>query len=195
MAIHPIDPELTRKAFPEGSVVAYTELVRLLEPSLRRHAVRLLGSDRRSDVDDLLQETFERMHRAAASVQVERPVEAWAFVIMRNLCVDWLRAAGRRPRGASEVDPDGEVGQAGQTAEGDRALLIDLRSALMELPLDRQRLIKLVYFNDMPLSEAAAELTMSYGVARSQLKGAFRQLRMSPGLRGLRNTPLNWREE
>jgi RNA polymerase sigma-70 factor (ECF subfamily) len=180
----PIDPGLTRRALRDGEVVAYTQLVRLLEPRLRRHAARLLGSDRRSEVDDLLQETLERVHRAAAHIDEDRPVEAWAYAIMRNLCLDWHRAAGRQPQTASAL-PEGidvsqpRQGDSGQQGDGsqDGALFLDLRNALLQLPLGQRRLIELVYFKGFPLTEGASRLNMTYPAARYQLTAALRQLR------------------
>jgi RNA polymerase sigma-70 factor (ECF subfamily) len=44
-----------------------------------------------ADAEDLVQETFVRMHRAAAAYNPRWPVATWAFTIGRRLAVDRLR--------------------------------------------------------------------------------------------------------
>lgn len=57
------------------------------------------------DVDDLVQEAFNRLINAHNSGPIANP-RAYLFVISRNLAIDQLRHSSyERPKGAVEVDP------------------------------------------------------------------------------------------
>src|SRR3954469_17566170 len=51
-----------------------------------------------SRIDDIVQQTFERIHRARGTFIRGSDVLSWAFKIARNLCID-LGAQGWRERG------------------------------------------------------------------------------------------------
>src|ERR1044071_3425660 len=60
-----------------------------------------------SRIDDIVQQTFERIHRARGTFIRGSDVLSWAFKIARNLCLD-LGAQGWRERPA-----DGHAGEDG----------------------------------------------------------------------------------
>src|SRR3954465_4340950 len=64
-----------------------------------------------SRIDDIVQQTFERIHRARGTFIRGSDVLSWAFKIARNLCLD-LGAQGWRERPAS-----GQEGQDGAGAD------------------------------------------------------------------------------
>ena len=63
-----------------------------------------------SRIDDIVQQTFERIHRARGTFIRGSDVLSWAFKIARNLCLD-LGAQGWRERPAG--GGNGEDGEAG----------------------------------------------------------------------------------
>src|SRR6478609_12082442 len=77
-------------------------------------AARIEGLVRRrtrdpSRIDDIVQQTFERIHRARGTFVRGSDVLSWAFKIARNLCLD-LGAQGwrERPAGGEGAD-DGDA--------------------------------------------------------------------------------------
>src|SRR5215475_9533002 len=56
--------------------------------------------------DDLVQETFLRMHTARGTFMTGAAVLPWAFAIARRLVVDRVRRDRRTPPGAGDVDPE-----------------------------------------------------------------------------------------
>src|SRR3954466_446025 len=60
-----------------------------------------------SRIDDIVQQTFERIHRARGTFIRGSDVLSWAFKIARTLCLD-LGVGGWRER-----PPDGKDGEAG----------------------------------------------------------------------------------
>ena len=63
---------------------------------LRRHLGALLGPD--ADLDDMVQSTYERAIRAAATFRGDCPPEAWLRRIATNVAMNALRGRCRRRR-------------------------------------------------------------------------------------------------
>lgn len=85
----------------QGDAVAFSEIYRRFSPAIHGFCLaRLRDAEAAADAT---QEVFLRALRSEAS-DVENP-SAWLFTIARNVVVDTVRAAGRRPL-ASEFDED-----------------------------------------------------------------------------------------
>src|SRR4029453_1328845 len=88
-------------AVAAGDGAAFAELCRRWQQPL----VRLLARQTAGrDVDDLYQETWLRVVRAAGRFSRGRPFRPWLFQIAINCCRDW----GRRRRG----DPPAHAAEA-----------------------------------------------------------------------------------
>jgi RNA polymerase sigma-70 factor, ECF subfamily len=98
-----------------GESDAFEPLYRLLAPRLYRFCLRLSGA--RTDADDLLQDTFLRLHRARATYVAGTNVLYWAYAIARSAFIDKLRYRRRRPE---------DLGLKQDVAEGN-AMLADER--------------------------------------------------------------------
>ncbi|HEY2402902.1 MAG TPA: RNA polymerase sigma factor [Steroidobacteraceae bacterium] len=86
--------ELMRR-YGRGDDSAFEPLYKLLAPRLYRFCLRL--ALRRSDADDLLQETFLRLHRGRVTYLAGANALTWAFAIARSALLDRLRYWRRRP--------------------------------------------------------------------------------------------------
>src|SRR5262245_43942485 len=86
--------ELMRR-YGMGENDTFEPLYRLLSPRLYRFCRRLTGA--RTDADDLLQDTFLRLHRARATYVAGVNVLHWAYAIARSAFIDRLRYRRRRP--------------------------------------------------------------------------------------------------
>jgi RNA polymerase sigma-70 factor (ECF subfamily) len=69
-----------------------------------------------SRIDDIVQQTFERIHRARGTFIRGSDVLSWSFKIARNLCLD-LGAQGWRERPAGGGAKDGNDGKDGDAAD------------------------------------------------------------------------------
>ncbi len=67
-----------------------------------RYVLRLTG--RRTDADDLSQETFLRAFRAHRGLPPDANARAWLFAIATNLCRNHFRAQKRRRLAYAEVE-------------------------------------------------------------------------------------------
>ena len=112
--------------------------------------------------EELAQDVFLKVHRAAAGWRPEASVRAWLYRIASNHCLNELRRgehAARRARGRGEepVDPDALPGGAATPEESAAgAALSRAVAALLESLPEKQRLaFVLCRFEGLPTQELA----------------------------------------
>jgi RNA polymerase sigma-70 factor (ECF subfamily) len=99
---NPLDAAMERYA--RGDDRAFEEVYRLLGARLHAFCVRL--TRRRSEADDLFQETCLKLHRSRGTYTPNAAVLYWAFAIARSVHVDRLRYRKRRPEAVPETEGD-----------------------------------------------------------------------------------------
>src|SRR5690349_15250022 len=97
--------------YQAGDAACFDALYAALAPGLRRYLSALTRDAARAE--DLLQETFLRMHKVRHTYDPARPVEPWAFAIARHVFLMAHRRA-RRSRDAPLLST--EYTQPGMTA-------------------------------------------------------------------------------
>jgi len=156
----------------------------------------------RSRIDDIVQQTFERIHRARGTFIRGSDVLSWAFKIARNLCLDF-GAQGWREQPAGDGD-GGEAGEAAadpiaravaEVADAERIAtaretLGRVVRAFRALPERQQLALELVRIEGFPMASAAENLGVTLpSVKMSVFRGA-EALRNAvlehPGRRGAR---------
>ncbi len=141
-----------------------------------------------ADRDDLFQEVFIRVHRAAGSYNPSRPVAPWLFTIVANAVRNQLRARRVRElifREAPAVEPldCGERGDERIEAEQNRAWL---EHEIQRLPQAQREALLLTHLKRMPRKQIAAAL----GIPLNTLKTNLRRARLELTRRlGKRNRP------
>src|SRR5213078_485116 len=153
-------------AVATGDGRALEELCRRYERGLHQFIFRHTGG---RDVDDLYQETWLRVVRAARRFDRRRRFSTWLFQIAVNLCRDWRRRPPLEP-----VDPAAADARAGAPAAIDAALYA--RRLLAALPEAQRSAVILRYYHDLPEEEVAAILGCPRGKVKSRLHRAMRRL-------------------
>jgi RNA polymerase sigma-70 factor (ECF subfamily) len=133
------------------------------------HLVRMTGN--RDDAEDLLQETWLRVARAARSFDPARTVRPWLLGIASNLARDLHRRRAVRRRAASEVPP------VQQPAKDRRFETLALRERVGQLPDRLREVLWLRYYEDLDEAEMAEALGIPRGTVKSRLHGAIRELK------------------
>jgi RNA polymerase sigma-70 factor (ECF subfamily) len=149
-----------------GDGGALGELCRRWERPLFQFIHRHTGG---RDVEDLYQETWLRVVRAARRFDPERRFSTWLFQIALNLCRDWHRRSPPEP-----ADPEDVEALATSDASVDAAL--DVRRLLAALPEAQRSAVILRYYHDLGEDEMAAILECPRGTVKSRLHHAMRRL-------------------
>src|SRR6478735_1264240 len=89
--------------YADGDASAFPVLYDAIAPRIEGLVRRRLRDASR--IDDVVQQTFERIHRARGTFIRGSDVLSWAFTIARNLCLD-LGAQGWRERGVDGTGAD-----------------------------------------------------------------------------------------
>lgn len=141
-------------------------------PRLRRYARAMLGD--RAAADDLVQDTLERAWTRFAQWRAGSDLRAWLFGIMHNLRVDQLR----RPALATAPLDDYEEQWATRPTQSDQLEVMDLASALSQLPEEQRAVVLLVALEDMSYAEVADALGIPVGTVMSRLARGRERLRL-----------------
>jgi RNA polymerase sigma-70 factor (ECF subfamily) len=147
--------------YADGDASAFPVLYDAIAPRIEG-LVRRRTRDA-SRIDDVVQQTFERIHRARGTFIRGSDVLSWAFKIARNLCLD-LGAQGWRERpagGDDDADPlaaaVAEVADAERVATA-RETLARVVRAFRRLPERQQLALELVRVEGFSMAAAAENL-------------------------------------
>lgn len=141
-----------------GDLAAFDVIVRRHQGMLAGLLHRFAG--RPADVEDLVQETFLRAHRALPRWTPEQPFVHWLRRIAVNIGRDHCRARARRPLG-EELPADDSLPATGDADPSAQAALAEVRDVLAQLPPDDCTLLTLQYLEGLPISEIASLLGWS----------------------------------
>lgn len=126
------------------------------------------------DRDDLFQETFIRIHRAANQYRVDRPLHPWLFTIVANAVRTYHRRRRVRELVASQPisqeprdrSPDGErVAEAKQTVAW-------LEEEIRRLSPVQREVLVLTCIEGLPLKEVAEALDLPLNTVKTHLRRA-----------------------
>src|SRR5262245_10354349 len=129
--------------------------------------------------DDLLQETFLRMHKARGTFVTGAAVLPWAFAIARRLVVDRVRHDRRRTWDADDIDPPpvSPVGAAAEQVVQARETARRLAGALARLPDSQRTAFELLKQDGLTLVEAAEVLGVTVTAVKLRAHRAYESLR------------------
>ena len=140
-------------------------------PRLRRYARALSGN--RDDADDLVQDTLERAWTQSGLWHGVADMRAWLFGVMHNLHVDGVR----RPRLQTIPMDDDTPELPTAPTQGERLAVLDLQSALDQLPVEQREILLLIALEDMAYADIAQALGIPMGTVMSRLSRGREKLR------------------
>jgi RNA polymerase sigma-70 factor (ECF subfamily) len=162
-----------------------TATIRESEGRLRRYITRLIGSV--DEVDDLLQETFTRAHSGRDNFRGESRGSTWLYSIASNVCLDYLKSAGRRRLVVTPPEVLEGIAKEGEAEDGPRlsvTLLLDqaemgscVRRLIEELPDNLRMALILHDIEEMTNAEVASALGCSVANAKIRVHRARQKLR------------------
>ncbi len=158
-------------AYRAGDAAAFETLFARWQAPLRRHLSRTL--DDPAAADDLVVETFLRLHRHRHRWRAGAPLRPWLFTIARNLARNRLRAQrlwGWLPL-TSARDPPAPPSPAGDEVRRRVA------AAFAALPAAQREACSLRLLGDLPVDEIARVTNVPVGTVKSRLFHGLRRLR------------------
>ena len=156
----------------EGDEEAFAELVARYRAPVFSYLVRCgVAPD---DRDDLFQDIFIRVHRAAASYDLGRPLHPWLFTIVANTVRNHLRRQRVRSLvGSVEGSAEPMAGNPGaeRVAEAKQTMAW-LERQIRLLPLARREVLILACVENLPLRQIAGVLGLPLGTVKTHLRRA-----------------------
>lgn len=169
--------------YAQGDDASFEALYDALAARLHRYIRRQVRNAHRSD--DLLQETFLRMHRARGSFAPGAPVVPWAFAIARRLVLDEVRRDHRAPLVADDDAPllsaPALAGDGPEQLAEARQFVRRLADALARLPDSQRAAFGLLKEDGLTLAEAAAVLGVTVTAVKLRAHRAYETLRAALG--------------
>lgn len=181
--------EKLMKSYLEGCPVAFRKLHAHLRPYVRRQiAARVRDA---TDVEDLTQTTFLRIHAGRRSYQApetrgDRAVIAWVCAIARNTAITHLRraqsdrlcfdgAAQRRVEGAASnyAEPHA-LSARDEAVEQCRDAV---RRAVAGLPVGQREVVERAKLRGVPMQTIATQLGVRHVAVRVRAHRAYKNLR------------------
>lgn len=140
-------------------------------PHLRAFARGLCG--RADFADDLVQEALLRAWTAREKFQPGTSMKNWTFVILRNVYLSEVR----RNRFHGEYDPDAAERLLSRPGDQEGGIHMgDLKSAMMQLPVERREALLLVGAGGLSYEEAANIVQCAVGTMKSRVSRGRRHL-------------------
>jgi len=167
--------------FLDGDHQAFSQLVRRYDHELFLFVARFVRNS--ATAEDVVQETFIQVHRAAHGFDPKRRFRPWLFTIAANKARDLLRTKGRRR----------EVALVSENADGEQMSFVDfladagpapdceveaeeqrecVRRVVGKLPDHLREVLVLAYFQRLAYKEMAEVLGIPLGTVKSRLHAA-----------------------
>ena len=137
----------------------------LLSADLRRFIRRRVSDDHLAD--DLLQETFVRVHQSIGKLQEADRLAAWVYQIARNVIHDHHRKATHATIALADADPDDECEDALSELRCQGASWLD--EMILSLPEGYREAVELAEIKGQSQQEVADRLGLSLSGAKSRI--------------------------
>ena len=132
---------------------------------------------------DLLHDVFLRLHRFAAHIDPQRPLEPWLYRMTTNQAYTWIKRRKRWLRPLEDVAEwltGSKKDLPSYQAEIDESWQY-VQQAVLSLPLSHRGVVVLYYVNDLSLQEISEILEIPVGTVKSRLHYGRQALKKSLG--------------
>ncbi|MFD7709984.1 RNA polymerase sigma factor [Streptomyces sp. NPDC059786] len=174
----PVDAEVHRRLV-YGDETALAEVYTAYGGLVRGVAVRVTRSP--VAAEDVAQEVFAQLWSRPYAFDADRgSLRTWLSMLAHRRAVDWVRSEARHRKDARADDtalhaiPEPGPGPDETLVDRERSLM--LHTALSELPQQQREVVHLAYFAGRTYRQAAVELGIPEGTAKTRLRSALRKL-------------------
>lgn len=171
--------EMLMVRYQQGDFAAATILIDRISPHL--HRFFLAKSISRVDADDLLQETWLRIHKVRHTYRASEPALPWFYAIAHHIRVDHYRKAIRAVAGERELEEVSKGVSVSPQHSG------ELEALLAPLSEDQREVIAMLKVEGMSLEEVARATSSTVGSVKQKVHRAYKKLRETVGAAAGRN--------
>ena len=164
--------ESLMSGYQQADEEAARALIERVSPQLLRYF--WAHASHRRFADDLLQDTWMRVHKARHTYQRGEPVLPWIFAIARHVRLDNYRRTRRVEIRETQVDVLPETAASSSNVLRD---VPDMDAILAELPSSQREVIVMLKVSGMTIEEVARATSSSAGSVKQKAHRAYRKLR------------------
>ncbi|HEX2052012.1 MAG TPA: RNA polymerase sigma factor [Actinomycetota bacterium] len=157
------DPKVIHAA-RAGDPAAFETIVRTYQVDVWRFCAHLLRDD--DAAADVAQEAFVRAYRFLRRYRGDSKFSTWLFSVVRNCALDELRRSARRRRTGDLL------GAQPARRATDHTVGVEVREAVVALPLPLRECVVLVDVFGLPYRDAAALAGVPEGTVKSRVHRA-----------------------
>jgi RNA polymerase sigma-70 factor, ECF subfamily len=167
-----------------GDETAFPRLVRAWAGPIYGYLAR--AGVAASEREDLFQDVFVKVHRAASEFDPRRPFKPWLFAVAVNTVRNHVRDRARRPGPPLEVVTESEAdpGPSAQSVLEARETARLLERQLAQLPLAQREVLVLCCIERLPQADVAHALDIPVNTVKTHLRRA--RMAMAHALAGHR---------
>jgi len=166
------ETELMRR-LASGEIEVLSEIVKKYQDKVLSLAYRFLNDWTKSE--DIAQETFLRIYKAAGSYKPQAKFNTWLYRIVVNLCLDEQRKQSKAPISIEEINNQVDDSQSNSLERKETVALV--QNAINELP-ERQKLAVILHRYESLSYDQISEVTQwSKSAVESLLVRAYANLR------------------
>jgi RNA polymerase sigma-70 factor (ECF subfamily) len=158
-------------AYQAGDREAANALIDCVSPALHRY-FSLHSTDRRH-ADDLLQETWMRIHKARHTYRPGEPVLPWLYAIARHVRID----AYRRRRSEAYEQPLTAEMEPFLSSSENASIAPDFQMLLGQLPESQREVILMLKVSGLSLEETARATSSTIGSVKQKAHRAYEKMR------------------
>ncbi len=182
----PLDAgDLAMNRYAEGDDAAFGAVHAAVAERLHAFLSRMARSPILAD--DLLQETFLRIHRARGSFVRGARLLPWCYAIARNVCIDQARQRAVRKERPVRDDGDSTLDRpTGPEADGEQISIASelarkVEATLATLPPNQREAFILLRYEGLSVADAAGILGTTEGAVKLRAFHAYEALREALG--------------
>jgi len=170
---------LAMQRYCAGDAEAFVDVYVQVAPRLRAHFMRTVCD--RSLVEDLLQDTFLRLHETRGRFAPGAPIAPWIFTIAHRLLLDHLRRAKIEASvlstGLAQRSEDGGQTRSAEELLHAKRLTARLGQEISLLPVSQREAFELVRRQGLTIAETSCALGVSAVAVRLRVHRAGRTLK------------------
>lgn len=166
--------EILMARYQKGDFAAASALIDRLSAQLYRFFAAQSVS--RADADDLLQETWLRIHKVRHTYRPGEPALPWFYAIARHIRVDHYRKSIRASSGLRNLETKSKTSV---TIPGKSDREDDLAALLAPLSPGERDVVEMLKVAGMSLEEVARATSSTVGSVKQKAHRAYKKLRVA----------------